>query len=75
MCLRDFGCVLGENEDEIDRVGPGNRKGLDLLDRTRLMGIFRGSLEDGFQARGVLKLLIRVGVLVGLEGWNGMIRS
>lgn len=65
-----LGGVLGEDKDEIDRVRPRNGKGLDLLDRTRLMRVLRGALEDRLEARGVLELFIRVWVLVSLEGGN-----
>ena len=67
MEFGDFRSVLGENEDEVHRICPGDRAGLYLLNRIWLVRVFRGTFEDRLEAWGVLKLFISVGILASLK--------
>lgn len=75
MHFRDLWCVLRQDEDEVYRIGPGYRQPFDFLDRIWLICILGRAFQDGFQTGCILKLLVGVGVLVRLQGWDGMVRS
>lgn len=75
MQFGNFGSILREDKDEVHWVGAGYGESLDLLNRAWLVGVLRGAFEDRFQPWCILKLFIRIGILLNLEGWNGMIGS
>lgn len=75
MHLGDLGCILRQDEDEIHRICSRESLALDLFQRIGLIDVLRRTLQDGFQTWGILELFIGVGVLVGLEGRDGVVGS
>ena len=73
MQLGDLGRVLRQDKDEVDGVGARDGSCHDLLDGAGLLLVLGCALEDGLQARRILQLFVGVGVLVGLEGGDGVV--
>ena len=71
--LGDLGGVLREDEDEVDGVCTRDGLGHDVFDGAGLLRVLGGALEDGLEARGILQLLVCVGVLVGLQRGDGVV--
>jgi len=67
MQLGDLGRVLRKDEDEVDGIRAWYGSLHNLVDGAGLLLVLGGALEDRLQARGVLQLLVGVGVLVGLQ--------
>jgi hypothetical protein len=67
MKVGNFLGRLADEEDEVDGVCSGNSLHLlNLIYRVRLFAVFGTTLEDRFETRGVLKLLVSMRVLVRL---------
>lgn len=73
MELGDFGSILRQHKDEIDRVRTGNGFLPDILNCTGLLMVFRRAFEDGFQAWCVLELFVGIGILVSLKGGDRVV--
>jgi len=66
MKFCDFGGELCKDKYQIDGVCSWDFFHLDLFQRVWFRSIFRSTLENRFESRGILKLLVGIWVLVGL---------
>lgn len=75
MQLGDLASLLADDEQEVDGICPGYVGGtrLDGVDRVGLIPVFGASFQNRFETGCVLQLLVRMGVLLGLERRDGVI--
>lgn len=71
--FRDFLSSIAHDKDQVHRIGSWNIFSLNLFERVWLIAIFSAAFQDRFQTRRILKLLVRMRILVGLERWNCVI--